>query len=119
MCTDNDTVVYRRGEKQSAVLECAIDKGEDWLNVSVKWTMANGEEIKVPHTVAMDMKSNNVSYLLLHDISRKVVFSCKVYSEFGLEDEKFLEVKLTGTDTLTHMYIHLMKCGILNSRILC
>ena len=113
MRTDNDTVAYRRGEKQSAVLECAFDKGEDWLNVSVKWTMANGEEIKVPHTVAMARKSTDVSYLLLHDVSNEeeYIFSCYLYSQFRLVDRKFLAVNLTGIQevfpSLTSFYMRL------------
>jgi hypothetical protein len=94
-CTDNDTVVYSPEGEQTAVLECAVDNREDWLNVSVNWTTTGDKEITAPHTVA---EANNVSYLLLHKISNwknnSHFYTCNVYSNFGLEDQRILQVIL-------------------------
>jgi hypothetical protein len=96
-CTDNDTVVYSHEEEQTAVLECAVDNREDWLNVSISWTTTDDKEITVPHTV---VEGNNVSYLLLHKISNwtnnDYLYTCKVFSKFGLEDQSVLQVIFSG-----------------------
>ena len=85
-------------EEQPAVLECAVDNREDWLNVSISWTTTGDMEITAPHTV---VEANNVSYLLLHQISNRTnndsLYTCKVFSKFGLEDQRVLQVKLSGS----------------------
>ena len=94
-------MVYSHGRKQTAVLECAVDKGEAWLNSKVTWTMVDGESITVPHTVTW---TKNVSYLIIHNVNKKedYLFSCKVYSKFGIEDKKILEIELVGMSKTLH-----------------
>ena len=93
----NGTVVYSPNKKQTAVLECAVDNREDWLNVSISWTATGDMEITAPHTV---VEANNVSYLLFHKISnwknKSHFYTCNVYSDFGLEDERVLQVIFLG-----------------------
>ena len=98
-CTYNDSVVYSPGTEQTAVLECAVDSTEEWLKVSVNWTTADGRKINEPHTVTTAEKANNnVLYLLLHNVSGdgENLYSCNVFSEFGLEDRKNLSVIFSG-----------------------
>ena len=101
-CTYNDTVVTSDSKEQTAVLECAVDNKEDGLNIVVNWTTADGRKIKEPHTVTVAVEEANtnhhVSYLLLHKISymRGNVYSCNVFSEFGLEDQRNLRVIFSG-----------------------
>ena len=73
-----------------------MDNKEDWLKVSVKWTTAaDGRKIPEPHIVA---EANNVSYLVLSKISnpQNNLYSCNVFSKFGLEDRKILQVIFSG-----------------------
>ena len=73
-----------------------MDNREGWLTVSVNWTTAEGMKINASHTIA---GANNVSYLLLHNISKKRnnFYSCNVYSDFGFEDKKVLQVIFSGS----------------------
>jgi hypothetical protein len=98
-CTDNDTVVRSPEVEQTAVLECAVDNREGWLNVSISWTTTDDMEITAPHTV---VEANNVSYLLLHKISNRTKhsYTCNVYSKYGLEDQSVLQVIFSGNNML-------------------
>ena len=105
----NFTIFLVPNLEQSAVLECKIQhKESDGVNVSVNWTLNNGDKLKKNYSLSRDVNLD-VFFLVLYNITEDDVhkYTCQLFSTYSPdipEDQRTAEISSAGQQINVSFY---------------